>query len=147
MKEQRISIQEPCHMSWKDLDKIRNSKNRHCSKCSIDIIDFTQRNNNEIIEYLAARKKEKVCAKMYSTNELSKLTKVQKIVLNWHENIKSNVKNGHFKSFVLAFVGLIIITTGSKCAVGEPALTCWEEFVPDTTTADPNDSTYVTVCN
>lgn len=147
MIEQRISIENPCHMSWKNLDKIQNSKNRHCNECSIDIKDFTQLSNDEIIEYLSERKKEKVCATMYSVNELTKLTKVQTKVLNWHENIKTNIKNRHFKSVVLVLVGLMIFAVGCKRTVGEPAPLCREELVPDTSTTAPNDSIYVEVCD
>lgn len=143
----QTSITKPCHMRWKELDKIQNSKNRHCNECSIDIIDFTQMSDKEIIEYLSERNKEKVCAKMYSVDKYSKLSKVQKKVLTWHENIKYNVKNGYFKSVVLALAGLMVIATGCITQVGEPALTCREELVPDTTTVEPNDSIYVETCN
>ena len=145
--EQKISIKEPCHMRWKDMDKIQDSKNRHCNNCSIDIIDFTQMSNDEIIEYLSARKNEKVCAKMYSVDALSNLSKYQNKVLGWYKKIDSSIKNRYFKSVMLAFVGLMTFTTG--CTVGDPGppVTCRDEYVPDTTTTDPNDSIYVEVCN
>ncbi len=143
----RISIQQPCHMSWKNLDRIQSSKNRHCSECSIDIIDFTQMSNDEIIKYLSERKIEKVCARMYSVNKNSRYSKVQEVILSWHEYIKSNVHNQHFKTAILALLGLMLFTTG---CVGEPSDDDWPcrvEYVPDTTTTDPNDSTYVDICD
>lgn len=144
--KKRISIQKPCHMSWKNLDTIHNSKNRHCNECSVDIVDFTQMSNDEIIKYLSERKTEKVCARMYSVDKNSKYSKVQEIILSWHEHIKSNVNNRHFKTAILAILGLILFTTG---CMGEPSDDdpCRVEFVPDTTTIDPNDSTYVEVCD
>lgn len=143
MEKQKISIQQPCYMKWKYLEKIQNSKNRRCGKCAIDIVDFTHMSNEEIIAYISERKTEKVCAKMYSEKNLSK---IQGQVLNWHENVKSNFKNRYFKSIALIFVGLIMFTTGCVEAVGEPAPPCRDELVPDTTTAEPNDSVLVEIC-
>jgi hypothetical protein len=133
-------------MTWKDLDKIQNSKNRHCSECQIDIIDFTQMTDDEIIEYLAKHKEEKVCARMYAPNNNSRYSKAQTIILSWHEHIKSNVRNRHFKTVVLGVLGFMLFT--SAC-IGKPSHSgpvCFEELVPDTSTEDPNDSTYVEVC-
>lgn len=141
----RISIQKPCHMSWKNLDAIQNSKNRHCNECSIDIIDFTQMSNDEVIKYLSERKTEKVCAKMYLVDENSRYSKVQEIILSWHEYIKSKINNQRFKTAILAILGLMLFTTG---CIGQPAdEPCRVEFVPDTTTIAPNDSTYVEICD
>ena len=136
-------------MKWKELDKIQSSKNRHCNECSIDIIDFTQMSNEEIIGYLSERKAEKVCAKMYSANDLSRLSKFQEKLLNWHEYIKSNVTNTYFKSVSTSLVGLMLFSTG---CIGKPVPpaepTCIdEELVPDTTTTEPNDSIIVTKCD
>ena len=146
MNNQRVSIQDPCHMNWKGLDKIQNSKNRHCNECSMDIIDFSHLSNEEIIKFLSEREREKVCSKMYSVDKHSNLSKVQNKILNWHENVKSNLKNNYFKSMVLAFAGLMITVTGCVKEVGEPVPPCREEFVPDTTTAVPNDSIIVEIC-
>lgn len=146
MNSQSVTIKKPCHMKWKELDQIENSKNRHCNECSLDIIDFSQMSNEEIIEYLSVRKKEKVCAKMYSADKRSKLSKIQKRVLSWHENIKSNNRNNLFKPVVLALVGLMIIATGCVKAVGEPEGSCREEIVPDTTTVELGDSIVVEIC-
>lgn len=146
MNNKRVSIQEPCPMKWRELDKIQNSKNRHCNECSIDIINFTQMSNEEIIKYLSKRKNEKICAKMYSMDKFSKFSKVQNKALNWHENIKSNLRNGFFKSVVLAIVGLLVILTGCY-TIGEPVVPCRDEFVPDTTTSEPYDSIYVEICD
>ncbi|QCK16168.1 hypothetical protein [Mangrovivirga cuniculi] len=147
MNNKKVSISEPCHMKWNELDKIQKSKSRHCSECSIDIIDFTTMSNEEIIEYLSERKNKKVCGKLFSSNEHSKYSKVQMKVLNWHESIKSNFSNSYFKSVALALLGLMATATGCVQEIGEPAWPCREELVPDTTTVDPGDSTYVEICN
>ena len=142
----RISIRKPCHISWKDLDTIQSSKNKHCRECSIDIIDFTQMSSDEIVKYLSERKTEKVCARMYSVDKSSRYSKVQELILSWREYIKSNVNNRRFKTAILALLGSMLFTTG---CMGEPSDDdpCRVEFVPDTTTTDPNDSTYVEVCD
>ena len=146
MNSQRVSIQAPCHMKWNELDKIENSKNRHCNECSLEIVDFSQMSNEEILEYLSQRENEKVCAKMYSVDKLSKFYKVQKRLVNLHNNIKSNYKNNYFKSVVVALSGLMLLVTGCVKAVGLPTVQCWEEFVPDTTTVELGDSIIVEIC-
>lgn len=133
-------------MKWKDLDKINKSKNRHCNECSIDIIDFSQMSNEEIIKYLSERKKERVCAKTFSVDKRSKFSKVQKKVLNWRENSKSKNNYNYLKSVVLVLSGLMLFLTGCRIAVGEPAIPCWNEIVPDTTTVEPGDSIIIEVC-
>ena len=130
-------------MTWKDLDKIQDSKNRHCSECQIDIIDFTQMSNDEIIAYLSKRKAEKVCAKMYSVNKKSRFARAQSAILCWHEHIKSSLQNRHLKPVILGVLTFLLVTTA---CIGKPAIECFEELVPDTSTADPNDSTYVEIC-
>ena len=146
MNEPKITIQKPCYMKWSELNKIENSRNRYCSECSIHIIDFTQMNNEEIINYLNAGHKEKVCVTMFSENESSLAFNIQKKVLYWHENLKSKLKNGYLKSAALFLIGLLLNISGCIKAVGEPAPPCRDELIPDTTTVEPNDSIIVEIC-
>ncbi len=135
-------IQSPCHMQWKDLNKIKNSKNRHCVECKIDIVDFSQMSNEQILTYLSKNKDKKVCCRMRTINKQTN-NMIQQEVLHWHEKVINNEGNRIFRSFMLGLIGLVMFAVGcqNEDEIGEPA--CIEEYVPDTTTEDPNDSTYV----
>lgn len=56
----QISIPEPCHESWSDMQPIR-SDCRHCSVCDRHIVDFTQKTDREILEHL--RKEGRLCGR------------------------------------------------------------------------------------
>ena len=147
MKNERIIIEKPCHMKWKDMEQNNTPDSKHCTLCAIDLVDFTKMSNEEIIAYLQQHKNEKICAHMHTYDAQKSLTKHQKIVLRWHKHITNNVTNRVSKSILLAIVGLMVLCTGcSMYSDGEPAIECHDEYRPDTTTTDPTDSAWNEVC-
>ena len=136
MNKSNVSIENPCHLKWQDLTPLANSKDRHCHECSLNIVDFTNMSNPEIIDYLAKRKGEKVCCAMRSKEEKSK---VNSIVKGWNTKVKSNTKNGPFKAFLLFSIGLLMLTTGcdgdddNEIYIGEPVAPEDSELNTETT--------------
>lgn len=106
-----IRIPHPCHMTWKEMDKIENSTSRHCKECSVDLVDFTKMSDDEMIAYLATRKSEKTCVRMYAADALSDASKVQVVLLDWYKRIKSNrYLNRHIKAAILVVFGSVLLT-------------------------------------
>lgn len=146
MNKSKVRIPEPCHMTWKEMDKIENSTNRHCNECSVDLIDFTAMSDDEMIAYLSTRKTEKVCVRMYAADALSDASRTQQTLLHWHKKIKSSHINRHIKAAVLVVLGSVLLTA-CGCEVDDYPCNYRTEMVPDTTTVDPSDSIEVVRCD
>jgi hypothetical protein len=147
MIKQKVRISEPCHMTWREMDKIENSTSRHCKECSIDLVDFTSMSDEEMISYLSARKTEKVCVKMYAADALSDASKVQVILLDWYRKTNSSLINRHLKAVILVIIGSVLLTA---CGGGDydiPPCKTRSILMPDTTTIDPTDSIEVILCD
>ena len=148
MKTQKVTIPNPCHMKWADMEKTDDPQKRHCSSCAIDLIDFTDMTNEEIIAYLASHKNEKVCARM-KTEKFDELKGYQKNLVDARLKIERKVGNQILSSFLLGVISIVLTLSGcsdSFLGEGEPAYNCDGFYEPDTTTADPSDSVWVEDC-
>ncbi len=56
-----IHIPKPCHENWNAMTP--NELGRHCSVCSTTVVDFTQKTDEEIIDFLQSTK-QKVCGRI-----------------------------------------------------------------------------------
>lgn len=54
-----VQIPNPCNEDWNNMHEVANGRN--CLSCCKTVIDFSNMSNDEIIQYLAERKNEKVC--------------------------------------------------------------------------------------
>lgn len=82
MNKSNLRIENPCHLKWQDLTPIENSKDRHCHECAMNIVDFTNMTNKEIIAYLAERKGKKSvvqCALTKKNQDLKQLVASQMV--------------------------------------------------------------------
>lgn len=109
-KPLNVHIPNPCHMKWKDMDKIQGSSNRHCRECSVDLVDFTKMADDEIIAYLSEHESGKNCVRMYQGDALSDASKTQVTLLNWYKRIRSSRLNRHLKALTLVIFGAFLLT-------------------------------------
>jgi TonB family protein len=58
-----FSIETPCHEDWTKMQIARDG--RHCLNCQKNVVDFTQMERHEILEYLYLHKNESVCGRIY----------------------------------------------------------------------------------
>jgi TonB family protein len=58
-----FSIETPCHEDWNKMQIARDG--RHCLNCQKNVVDFTQMERHEILEYLYFHKNESVCGRIY----------------------------------------------------------------------------------
>jgi hypothetical protein len=105
MKEFKIRIPEPCHEDWNGMTK--NEQGRHCQACSKTVIDFTDKEPEEIEAYLTANASTKLCGR-FKTTQLDK-SYYFKVDLN---SIPANL--GLLRSFRLAIV-LVFLGTLFSC--------------------------------
>ena len=146
MNKSNLRIKNPCHLKWGELTEIENSKDRHCTECSWLIKDFRNMTNQEIINYLAERKGEKVCCAMHS--DKNKTNSIQRIIKVWDKKIKSGLKENHFKKILLFFVGILMLTTGCEkeddnTVIGEPVFPEEESEIVTKIKPKPLDSTLI----
>lgn len=63
MKQFKITIPKPCHEDWNAMTP--NQKGRFCTSCSKTVIDFTQKTEQEIQDYLTINHNKKLCGHFY----------------------------------------------------------------------------------
>ena len=114
MEKSNVTVKNPCHLKWNDLTKIENSKDRHCNECSWLIKDFRNMTNQEILDYLTEKKGEKVCCAMRIDENKTKPNKIQRTIIGWKTRVKSGLKDNHLKTFLLFFIGIIMLTIGCE---------------------------------
>ena len=145
MINRKVRINNPCPMTWKEMDKIDNSTSRYCNECSVDLVDFTSMSDDEMVAHLSTRKTEKLCVRMYAADALADASRSQKFFLNGYKKIKSSQINRHLKAAILVVFSSVLLTA---CGGGEDVRPpCRTELVPDTTTVEPIDSVEVVLCD
>ncbi|HRO77001.1 MAG TPA: energy transducer TonB [Crocinitomicaceae bacterium] len=58
-----LEIKNPCSENWETMKIGLNS--RFCDSCQKNVIDFTTKSREEILEYLLTRQNERVCGRIY----------------------------------------------------------------------------------
>src|SRR5215217_3194401 len=61
MKHVMITIPVPCHENWNEMTP--DEQGRHCHLCSKTVIDFTEKEPEEILRYLKTQQAGKVCGR------------------------------------------------------------------------------------
>jgi CarboxypepD_reg-like domain len=89
----KISIPEPCNEDWQKM--LPHEKGRFCLNCQKTVVDFTNKSNQEIINYLKNHKN--VCGRLNNT-QLNKYLKPERntTIAKWHTYFLS----------LMAFVGI-----------------------------------------
>lgn len=64
----RIFIEQPCKEKWNKMIPLQEG--RLCQSCNTPVIDFTQKSEQEILDYFETRSSEHVCGK-YSASTVS----------------------------------------------------------------------------
>lgn len=61
MKHTMITIHAPCHENWSEMTPV--AQGRHCQLCSKTVIDFTEKEPEEILQYFKMQQAGKVCGR------------------------------------------------------------------------------------
>ncbi|MDQ3110109.1 MAG: hypothetical protein M3R17_09455 [Bacteroidota bacterium] len=56
-----LRIEEHCHENWNAMTP--REQGRHCDKCCKTVVDFTHMPTDEVIQYIASKKKDSVCGR------------------------------------------------------------------------------------
>lgn len=110
-------IPNPCSENWEMMSP--QEKGRFCSVCSKCVIDFTQKQPDEIKNIFVERKDESICGRFYNhqlTNPEN--NKSEQIKTRFFRYIPSNFQNSRI---TLAVFSLILFLTGCS----KPNETCY----------------------
>lgn len=63
MQQLQLSIPEPCHQNWHEMNPTQQG--RFCNACAKEVIDFSAMSDSEVLNYFSSLKNEKVCGRAY----------------------------------------------------------------------------------
>lgn len=130
-----IHIPKPCNENWETMSP--QEKGRFCSVCNKCVIDFTQKQPEEIKQIFVERKDENICGRFYR-NQLENIAdRPNQLKKRFFRHIPSSFKNNKFTWAVFSLVLLLIgcskpkekvcVTTG-LVVVEEDAIPANENF-------------------
>jgi hypothetical protein len=104
-KQLRISIPRPCHEKWEDMD--RNAQGAFCQSCQKNVIDFSNKTENEIYDILT-KTKDAICGRV-TPFQLTRPV------------YKTEVANGRGNWRVLAVTALGVLFSGGDVMANDVA--------------------------
>ncbi|NIF04050.1 hypothetical protein F3J23_01240 [Chryseobacterium sp. Tr-659] len=104
-----LYIPEPCSENWETMSP--QEKGRFCSVCNKCVIDFTQKNPQEIRQIMDNRGDVKICGRFYN-NQLDISDSSEKIESRFFKYIPSGFQNNRMLISIFSF--LLFLTGCSK---------------------------------
>lgn len=110
-----LEIKNPCSENWETMKIGLNS--RFCDSCQKNVIDFTTKSREEILEYLLTRQNERVCGRIYR----SQLDFSNTDFLVTIQALAEKYKNTNL-SFYLLTIGTMILASCNTNATDQQQL-------------------------
>lgn len=101
-----IHIPNPCSEKWETMSP--QEKGRFCSVCNKCVIDFTQKQPNEIRQMIDEKKDEEICGRFYN-HQLNTDNKSEKVRTQFFKYIPVHFQNSRI---VLTVLSIILFLTG-----------------------------------
>jgi hypothetical protein len=121
------SIQKPCTEDWGKMSpESAEEANRHCQVCCKTVVDFSQKSNTEIVDFLKANSDKKVCGRFRSEQLVPPA------------GSRAPKKNSRYRIFFAALVfvfGGMLFTSCSSTRIGEHEVMGDIAYIPDSTTS------------
>lgn len=124
-----LYIPEPCSENWESMTP--QEKGRFCSACNQCVIDFTQKQPEEIQKIIEEKKEEKICGRFYN-HQLTISDRSEKLKDRFFQYIPSYFQNNKIVltlfSFVLFLIGCskpkeeVCMTTGFVGVIEEDSV-------------------------
>jgi len=102
-----VHIPNPCFENWESMSP--QEKGRFCSVCNKCVIDFTQKQPQEIARIIDEKKDEEVCGRFYSHQLVKEVEKSERLKTQFFAFIPSYFQNN---KITLAVFSLILFLTG-----------------------------------
>lgn len=123
-----VHIPDPCFENWESMSP--QEKGRFCSVCNKCVIDFTQKQPEEIQQIFVERKDENICGRFYN-HQLNNTTpdKSEQIKIHFFKYIPSYFQNNRI---AVAVFSLILFLTGCSKQKDESCTMTTGVLVADT---------------
>lgn len=121
----KINIPNPCSENWEMMSP--QEKGRFCSVCSKCVIDFTQKQPQEIQNIIEEKKDEEICGRFYD-HQLNKVDQSEKLKDRFFKYIPSYFQNNRI---TLSVFSLILFLTGCSKQQQESCTTTTGMMVSD----------------
>jgi TonB family protein len=128
-----FSIETPCHEDWSKMQIVRDG--RHCLNCHKNVVDFTQMERHEILEYLYLHKNESVCGRMYKDQIDIDYTNLYVTI----EGIAKQSKNKSLPFYLLTTLSLYL----ASCEEEKPKEKVHFVYQPDAIPSNQLDTVFV----
>jgi hypothetical protein len=128
----QLSIPVPCHEDWNEMTPTQ--KGAFCQKCQVDVMDFTDKSNEEIKAFFQANHGKKTCGHIRQ----SQLTRFNHNYANW-ENQSQQTFWSKFLWACLIVFGMTLFT-GCESFQDEPIDVGEMEYVHDDSSAYCNSN-------
>lgn len=102
-----IYIPNPCSENWNEMNP--EEKGRFCSVCSKCVIDFTEKNSQEIHKIIEEKSDESVCGRFYNHQLNTEDSKSLKLKEKFFRYIPAGFQNNRLS---LGLFSLILFLTG-----------------------------------
>jgi TonB family protein len=125
--ETRIDIKRPCPENWETMKIGLHS--RFCDNCQKNVIDFTNKDKREILEYLLSNRAENVCGRIYR----SQLDFSNTDLLITIQSLSKQTKNSNIPFYLLT-VGTIILASCNNNSADQKVSTNHDTTITQTDT-------------
>jgi hypothetical protein len=102
-----VRIPDPCSESWELMSP--QEKGRFCSVCSKCVIDFTEKQPEEIQQIFVDKKDKSICGRFYSHQLTKEIEKPERLKTQFLRYVPSNFQNSRI---AFALFSLILFLTG-----------------------------------
>ena len=101
-----LHIPNPCSEKWESMSS--QEKGRFCSVCNKCVIDFTQKQPEEILQIIDEKKDEEVCGRFYSHQLTKEVEKSEQLKNQFFKYIPSNFQNNRITLTVFSLILFLI---------------------------------------
>lgn len=98
-----IEIPEPCHENWNEMTP--TERGAFCGKCQIDVVDFSNRSNHEVLEILKDNSGKHLCGRFKKTQ----LFELNQSYHDWNNQTSSVFRSKFLLACVMVF-GMTLFT-------------------------------------
>lgn len=131
----KIYIPNPCSENWNEMSP--EEKGRFCSVCSKCVIDFTEKNSQEIQEIIEEKSDENICGRFYNHQLNTNDSKSVKIKEKLFRYVPLSFQNNRLS---LGLLSLILFLTGCSKSEKENCVATTGIVFIDEDTLPKNDN-------
>jgi hypothetical protein len=118
-----FSINKPCTEDWGKMSP--EQQGRHCQVCCKTVVDFSEKTDSQIVDFLKTNAEKKVCGRFRSE---------QLVPPAGSRPVKKNARYRVFFAALLFVFGGMLFNSCSSARMGEPEIMGDVAYVPDTVT-------------